>query len=43
MVHRILKYRNTQSATGVLYVGVVMTLTGELTATLLAYELSVPV
>ena len=43
MVWRILEYRNTQSATGVLYVGVVLTLTGELTATLLAHELSIPV
>ena len=43
MVHKILKYQNTQSATGVLYVGVVLTLTGELTATLLAHELSVPI
>tara|TARA_B100000029_G_C17515507_1_gene937921 strand:+ start:100 stop:891 length:792 start_codon:yes stop_codon:yes gene_type:complete len=43
MVWRILKYRNTQSATGVLYVGVVLALTGELTATLLFQELSVHV
>ena len=43
MVSRILEYRNTQSATGVLYVGVVLILTGELTATLLAHELSIPV
>ncbi|HAA48941.1 MAG TPA: hypothetical protein DCE43_04430 [Planctomycetaceae bacterium] len=43
MVSRILEYRNTQSATGVLYVGVVLILTGELTATLLAHELSMPV
>lgn len=43
MVWRILKYRNTQSATGVLYVGVMLTLIGELTATLLARELAVPV
>ena len=43
MVWRILKYHNTQSATGVLYVGVVLTLTGELTATLLAHDLKVPV
>ena len=43
MVWRILEYRNTQSATGVLYVGVVLTLTGELTATLLAHEFSIPV
>ncbi len=43
MVWRILRYRNTQSATGVLYVGVMLTLIGELTATLLSRELCVPV
>jgi hypothetical protein len=43
MVWKILGYRNTQSATGVLYVGVMLTLTGELTATLLAHELAVPI
>jgi len=42
MVWRILKFGNTQSATGVLYVGVVLTLIGELTAALLTRELSVP-
>ena len=36
MVHRILKYRNTQSATGVLFTGVILTFIGELSATLLA-------
>ncbi len=35
MVYRILKYRNTQSATGVLFVGVILTFIGELSATLL--------
>lgn len=42
MVHRILKYRNTQSATGVLFVGVILTFIGELAATLLTRELGVP-
>ena len=43
MVWRILKYRNTQAATGVLYTGVLLTVTGELAATLLSRELSLPV
>ena len=42
MVWRILKYRNTQSATGVLFVGVILTFIGEMTATLLYGEWSVP-
>ena len=42
MVWRILKYRNTQSATGVLFVGVILTFIGELSATLLTRELGVP-
>jgi len=42
MVHRILKYRNTQSATGVLFVGVIVSFIGELSATLLSRELGVP-
>ncbi len=42
MVWRILKYRNTQSATGVLFVCVILTLIGELSATLLFQELSIP-
>lgn len=42
MVVRILKYRNTQSATGVLFVGVILTFIGELTAALLTRELAVP-
>jgi hypothetical protein len=42
MVHRILKYRNTQAATGVLFVGVILTFIGELAATLLSRELGVP-
>jgi len=40
---RILKYRNTQSATGVLYAGVVLALIGELTASMLSRELKIPV
>ena len=43
MVWRILKYRNTQAATGVLYTGVILTVTGELAATLLSRDLSLPV
>lgn len=35
MVRRILAYRNTQSATGVLFVGVILTFIGELTADVL--------
>ncbi len=35
MVQRILAYKNTQAATGVLFVGVILTLLGELTGTLL--------
>jgi hypothetical protein len=35
MVHRILRYRNTQAATGVLFVAVILTFIGELTADLL--------
>jgi hypothetical protein len=42
MVSRILRYRNTQSATGVLFVGVILTFIGELSATLLARELGIP-
>ncbi|MFQ5734476.1 MAG: hypothetical protein ACE5KM_21285 [Planctomycetaceae bacterium] len=42
MVHRILKYRNTQSATGMLFVGVILSFIGELSATLLSAELDVP-
>lgn len=40
MVWRILKFRNTQSATGVLFVGVVLVFVGELTAALLHRELA---
>ena len=42
MVLRILRYRNTQSATGVLFVGVILTFIGEATAALLYRELSIP-
>jgi len=42
MVWRILKYRNTQSATGVLFAGVILTFIGELSAALLDKELSLP-
>ena len=42
MVHRILRYRNTQSATGVLFVAVILTFIGELTGDLLARALHVP-
>ena len=41
MVLRILRYRNTQSATGVLFVGVILTFIGEATAALLYRELSI--
>lgn len=39
MVWRILKYKNTQSATGVLFVGVILTFIGESTALLIDREL----
>jgi hypothetical protein len=42
MVWRILRYRNTQAATGVLFVGVIVTFIGELSATLASRELHVP-
>ncbi len=42
MVSRILKYRNTQSATGVLFVGVILTFIGEMTAALLYQKLQHP-
>lgn len=42
MVSRILGYRNTQSATGVLFVGVILTFIGEMTAALLFNELQLP-
>lgn len=42
MVRQILRYRNTQSATGVLFVGVILSFIGELTAQLLMKELHLP-
>ncbi len=42
MVSKILGYKNTQSATGVLFVGVILTFIGELSATLLTQELQMP-
>jgi len=42
MVSRILRYRNTQAATGVLFVGVIVTFIGELSATLASRELHIP-
>jgi len=42
MVWRILRYRNTQAATGVFFVAVIFTFIGELTAMLLWQELSMP-
>jgi hypothetical protein len=42
MVWRILKYKNTQAATGVLFVGVILTFIGEMTASLLYQELLAP-
>lgn len=42
MVLRILRYHNTQSATGVLFVGVILTFIGEATAALLYRELAIP-
>ncbi len=43
LVWRILKYKNTQSATGVLFAGVIVTFIGEMTAALLFTELNHPV
>jgi hypothetical protein len=42
MVQRILRYRNTQSATGVLFVGVILAFLGEMTGALLRNELQLP-
>lgn len=42
MVWRILRYRNTQAATGVLFVGVILVFIGEMSGALLERELSVP-
>jgi len=42
LVPRILKYRNTQSATGVLFAGVILTFMGEMAATLVSNEIGWP-
>ncbi|MEX0701024.1 MAG: hypothetical protein WD069_02910 [Planctomycetales bacterium] len=42
MVWRILKYRHTQSATGVLFAATILVFLGELTASLLSREVEVP-
>ena len=42
MVRQILRFRNTQAATGVLFAGVILTFIGELTANLLFLELHQP-
>jgi hypothetical protein len=42
MVVRILKYRNTQSATGVLFAGLILVFMGEMTAALLERDLGIP-
>ena len=42
MVWRILKYRNTQAATGVLFVGVILAFLGDMTAALLLRETGLP-
>jgi hypothetical protein len=42
MTWKILKFRNTQSATGVLFVGVILTFLGELSALLLYRGLKLP-
>ena len=39
---RILRYRNTQSATGVLFAGLIVVFMGEMTAALLERDLLVP-
>lgn len=42
MALRILRYRNTQAATGVLFAGVILTFIGEMSAALLYSELKIP-
>ncbi len=42
LIARILKYRNTQSATGVFFAGVILVFMGEMAATLLSTELGHP-
>jgi hypothetical protein len=41
-VVKILEYKNTQAATGVLFVGVILAFLGEMTGALLRHELSLP-
>lgn len=41
-VVKILKFKNTQAATGVLFVGVILAFLGEMTGALLRHELSLP-
>jgi len=42
LVWRILKFRNTQSATGVLFAGLILVLMGEMSGTLLGRDLHIP-
>jgi hypothetical protein len=42
LVWRILKFRNTQSATGVLFAGLILVLMGEMSGTLLERDLHIP-
>lgn len=42
MVWKILKHRNTQSATGVLFAGLILVFMGEMTASLLEREILIP-
>ena len=42
MVVRILRYRNTQSATGVLFAGLILVFMGEMTAALLERDIGIP-
>jgi hypothetical protein len=42
LVWRILRYRNTQSATGVLFAGLILVLMGEMSGTLLERDLHIP-
>lgn len=42
MVWRILKHRNTQSATGVLFAGLILVFMGEMTASLLERDVMIP-
>ena len=42
LVWRILKYRNTQSATGVLFAGLILVLMGEMSGAILEQDLNIP-